>query len=115
MNNNQNGKPKLNICKIQNATGLLNQKYKIPYQNCSLLRNSSMVWYDEFVKGEDGAKIGKYVCLRCRTCIWFCEEYENLCNLHTDKTGANRYKYPNHLRNNSTNEIINIKDNKEYN
>jgi len=96
MNNDQNRKSKLNICRIQNAIGLLNRKCKIPCQNFSFPN----------------------ICIRYGTSIWFCKECKNYYNLLTNKKYTNRYKYRYYsLRTNYINEIINIegsKENKEF-
>ena len=64
MNNNSNKKPKLNINRIKLATRVANN-YLIYYPICSSAKNNTILHCNEFIEGEDGAKIMKLRCKRC--------------------------------------------------
>ena len=75
---------------------------------CSCLRCCIMKRSNEFVEGEDGAKIVKYYCYKCNHSVWFCEECDNDNNLYVDRAGTNKHTRPHHsLKNQPMKEAMN--------
>ena len=51
---------------------------------------------NDFVEGEDRAKIGNCVCQKCKHSVGLCEKCDGANDLHVDRAGADRYKRRHH-------------------
>jgi len=76
MINNNNTKPNSNVNRIKLVIYIKNN-YTMCYSAYSFLKNSTFKCCNEFIKGEDGTKIGKLKCIRYSYLVWHYKAYSN--------------------------------------